>query len=315
MSLLLQQKYSANQSNSLSQQKNLYKEKLSPKATKVLSGEGTWKIPSFPGSLTLEASLALTLFLLFVISLCQLFLVMQLQLRIQKDLEQVSGEAAQYSYISSQVTLWDSKSRLVGKIEDYLLTELSEEALRLRFISVSAEEYLDQSLVEGGAGGVSFHESSILDDGHRIRLVVSYRVSLPFSVLGFGSIEFRQQSYRYAWLGDTDPQEKTEQDEQMVYVTKDSQVYHLTLSCTYLKLSVRSVTLPSVDGLRNENGAKYYPCELCRPAGTENIVYITGDGIRYHSHRDCGGISRNVTSIPISQVGDRRPCSRCGQGT
>lgn len=288
---------------------------------KLSEEERTWKIPFFPtreqwgsASLTVEASLGLTLFLLFMTSLCQLFLVIQLQIRVQKALEQVSGEAARYSCLNGQINLWDSEPRLIGAIEEELLAELSEEALRLRFLNVADPDYLDHSLAEGGRDGFSLEESSILQDGHWIRLTVTYRIRLPMAALGLTSYEVTQTTCRYAWLGDKEPQKKQEESrEQTVYVTNDSQVYHLSLSCTYLNLSVRSISPSQLDSLRNDSGARYYACELCRPDMGASVVYITGSGTRYHGDRECGAITRNVTGIPISQVGDRRPCSRCGQ--
>lgn len=312
----------------LSQINILYHKKLSPDSSNVQKQERAWKIPSsrklfsseafvsrnHSGSLTIEASLGLTVFLLFMTALCQLFLVMQLQLRIQNALEQVGNEAAQYSYLSGQVTLWDSQSQLITEIEEYLLAELSEEALRLRFLDVAGEEYLDHSVLENGTASISFDQSSILREHHRIKLVVSYRIRLPLSALGLGSFSLSQQSYRYAWLGDAAPERKRdENEEQMVYVAKNGQVYHLTLSCTYLNLSVHPVDYSRIAELRNDSGGKYYACERCRPGNTSGTVYITNDGTRYHGDRECSGIRRNVTAIPISQVGDRRLCSRCGQ--
>ncbi|MBQ9165729.1 MAG: hypothetical protein IJX71_02190, partial [Oscillospiraceae bacterium] len=71
-------------------------------------------------SLTIEAALGLTLFLVFAVSLSQLFLVMQLQLRMQKALEQVGNEAAQYAYFSDQVKWWERESKLLAEVEEYL---------------------------------------------------------------------------------------------------------------------------------------------------------------------------------------------------
>lgn len=277
------------------------------------SGKSRWKRQA---SMTIEAALGLTFFLLFIVSVCQLFLVMELQLHMQRALEQTGNEAAGYSYVSSQIPIWESESQLISRIEEYLLTELNEEALRLRLASMLAGDGLVESLVEGGANGVSLAGSSLRNNDHRIRLALSYRVRLPVTLMGFPSIELHQQSYRYAWLGDAEPEAKEGQDgqeEPMVYVTQNSQVYHLTASCTHLRLSVREVAAGSVEALRNDNGAKYYACELCHPDGTEAALYITGDGNRYHGSRECGGIRRNVTAIPLSQVEGRRPCSRCGQ--
>ncbi len=291
---------------------------LSPNFLYKERAERTWKIPSFlrrrtAASLTLEASLALAFFLLFVISICYLFLVMQTQLRLQQALEQVGDEAAQYAYVSAQIDLWDSQSKLIGRVQDFLMDELSEEVLRLRFLAAAGEDWLDRSCVLGGASGISLEGDPLLDGEGRMRLVLSYRIRLPLAALGSFTFSVSQQSYRHAWVGDTGIIRKEGQEEEtLVYVTEDSEVYHLTLGCSYLNLTVRQVPFSAVESLRNDSGARYYPCELCRPEGSGGAVYITQDGNRYHGDRQCGGISRSAEAIPLSQAGDRRPCSRCG---
>ena len=281
--------------------------------------ERAWNIPSLAGrkqvtsSMTIEASLCLTIFLVFMISLCQLFMILQLQMKIQKALEQVGNEAAQYSYITSQVPLWDSESQLIQRIREYLMTELSEEALRLRFVDVMGQQVLDDSIVVGGAQGVSFEDSKLLQEQGVLQLVASYSIRLPIAVWGFDHVTLQQQCYRYGLLGDREPAKKQTNEEAMVYVTKYGEVYHVTLSCTHLNLSVRSVSMSQVASLRNDNGAIYQPCELCRPTGREDAVYLTREGDRYHDELTCGGIRRHISAIPMSQIQDRRPCSRCGK--
>ncbi len=319
-------------SDSLSQSEKLLKQilfsTLSPKKIKEKRVERTWKIPSFSrgqgeaehgcaeGSLTIEAALALTLFLFFVLSLCWLFVIMQTKLRFQQALEQVSSEAAQFAYVSSQAELWDSQSVLIGKVEDFLLTELGEEALRLRFLAVVGEEYVNSSCVLGGASGVGLEGDPILEEDGKMRLILSYRIRLPLAVLGNFTFTMRQQSYRYAWIGDRGIVREAGdalEGEQVVYVTEGSQVYHLTMGCSYLNLTVRQVPFLALEGLRNGSGGRYYACELCRPDnGGSGMVYITEDGSRYHGDRQCSGLKRSVTALPLSQAGDRRPCSRCG---
>lgn len=263
--------------------------------------------------MTIEASLCLTVFLIFMVSLCQLFVVMQLQLRVQRALEQVGNEAAQYTYLSNQVSWWDSESQLLSEIQDFFLAEISEEALRIRFLDVLGSDVWESSLLPDGAAGVSFEESQLLREHHRLYLVVTYRIRLPVSLLGIDEITLRQQCYRYALLGDRAPSHRAETPETMVYVTKHGEVYHTTLLCTYLNLSVRSVSMSQVGNLRNDQGACYYACELCEPTGREEAVYLTSWGDRYHKERGCSGIQRYITSIPLEEASHLRACSRCGK--
>ena len=43
------------------------------------------------------------------------------------------------------------------------------------------------------------------------------------------------------------------------------------------------------------------------------LLYITNQGDCYHKDLGCSGIKRTVRMIRLSEVGTRRPCSRCGQ--
>lgn len=257
--------------------------------------------------------MCLTLFLVFMVSLSQLFLVMQLQLRMQKALEQVGSEVAQYCYLNTQIPIWESESQLLEEVKDYLLAELSQEAIRLRFLEILGPETVSHAVLAEGADGISFKESELLQEHHRLRLVVTYAIRLPVRLFGVGDISLQQQCYRYGRMGDVDPAKKVEPAEVMVYVTKNRQVYHKTLSCTYLNLSVRSVSMSMVEDLRNDSGAIYYACERCKPTGREEAVYLAEDGDRYHAQWDCPSLRRHISSIPISQAEDLRPCSRCGK--
>lgn len=123
----------------------------------------------------------------------------------------------------------------------------------------------------------------------------------------------------HAWTGreyEKNAQEegKTDQEEQMVYVTETGTVYHKKLECSYLNLSVSHVSGSRIGGYRNQNGEKYSPCETCvksqNPAG---IVYITDTGNRYHNLESCSGLKRTVRLVKCSEVnGSMHVCSRCG---
>lgn len=123
----------------------------------------------------------------------------------------------------------------------------------------------------------------------------------------------------HAWTGreyekNTQEEGKTDQEEQMVYVTETGSVYHRKLECSYLNLSVSHVSGSAIGEYRNQNGEKYSPCETCarnqNPAG---IVYITDTGNRYHNLESCSGLKRTVRLVKCSEVNSRmHACSRCG---
>ena len=46
----------------------------------------------------------------------------------------------------------------------------------------------------------------------------------------------------------------------------------------------------------------------------ESEIFVTEDGNKYHSSLMCSGLIRNIIIIDKSKVGDRKPCSRCSGG-
>ena len=96
------------------------------------------------------------------------------------------------------------------------------------------------------------------------------------------------------------------------YVTEYGECYHNDPGCIYLNPQIREIPVSEVDHYRSGNGAKYYPCECCKP-GKTGTVYITKEGNRYHSDRDCGGIVRHLETMDEEAAKSHyRPCPKCG---
>lgn len=111
--------------------------------------------------------------------------------------------------------------------------------------------------------------------------------------------------------------EGSEEDNRIVFVTRRGKVYHTSNICRHLKVSVREVAYEKVKQLRNKSGAKYYPCIYCaRGRKLSGSVYVTGDGTRIHSKKNCGGIKRTVDVMTKKEAEAQgyRGCARCGNG-
>ena len=144
------------------------------------------------------------------------------------------------------------------------------------------------------------------------------KVGFPFRL----RIPVTVRSLRRLWTGtvllqqEEHAQEEADEEETVVYVTENGEVFHRSLQCRILKIRPVAVPASEVGALRNNSGGKYYPCDYCchgRPV-SEGLVYITDDGIRYHADRDCGEITRYVRKIAFSEAqGKYRPCFYCGQ--
>lgn len=165
--------------------------------------------------------------------------------------------------------------------------------------------------IEGGMWGISLLTSDC--SGEFIDLKAYYRVQFPIGFFQIKGITIYQESKSKKWTG-----QPAEQEEQAsyVYVTEYGEVYHSSKECHYLDLSIQPVKVAQIGGLRNRNGHKYYPCELCAEEilGLED-VYITSYGEAYHRCLSCGGLKRTIYVIKLSDVGFRHPCSKCASGS
>lgn len=138
---------------------------------------------------------------------------------------------------------------------------------------------------------------------------VSGVISLP-KVRMFNTVKAHAWTGReHSSLGDGESREK----EAMVYVTESGGVYHKSLECSYLNLSVTGISGSTVSSRRNAYGEKYYACETCsygeKPAG---VVYVTEKGNRYHNSSSCSGLKRTVRLVKESETESMHACSRCG---
>jgi hypothetical protein len=134
-------------------------------------------------------------------------------------------------------------------------------------------------------------------------------MKVPIGFFGWKGVVISQGSQVHKWTGDRDDREQTD----YVYVTERGTVYHLDRKCNYLDLSIQTVNLANIASLRNKNGNIYYECSDCAARKTTSgIVYITNYGTCYHAKLSCSGLKRTISMIPLSEVGSRRPCSKCG---
>lgn len=146
-----------------------------------------------------------------------------------------------------------------------------------------------------------------------IRLYEPSFLSLPFAEM-FGQKEaVMQKTVVRAWVGYTGESFQINESEQLVYITPEGSVCHKSRDCTYLSLSIHSLSAGMLETARNYSGGKYAPCEYCvKTEGVSSVVYVTDYGNSYHDSSRCQGLKRTVMAVPWSKVRDRPLCSRCG---
>lgn len=146
-------------------------------------------------------------------------------------------------------------------------------------------------------------------DEEYISLVKTEDMKPLTDFFGMLSVRFERKCLAHAWCGYTNPY----CEEGYVYITDDSEVYHLSRDCTHIKLTIEEISPGEVKSRRNSNGNRYRPCSICHSALSDEKLFITPEGDRYHNSITCSGLKRTVRAIRLSEKGDRRPCSRCGR--
>ena len=249
----------------------------------------------FSAVFTLEAAVVLPFVACFFVSILFFFRVMQVQLEVQKALDDTGRMISVYFNKASENEELADKAMVKGV-----------------FIKNLAGRNAVKRYVKGGIAGISLSGSDL--SGLEVSLEASYQMRFPLQLLGLLNINMAQRTICRKWTGWAAGREGGGGDV-WVYVAETGKVYHLTANCTHLKLSVRQVRIQAVSMMHNENGARYRKCILCaKKDNGQKQVYITGQGDRYHFDLRCSGIKRTIFRIRQSEIADLKACSKCGVG-
>ncbi len=263
------------------------------------------------GSLTVEASLVLPIFLFCMVILMVPMKAMQEGRRIQTALEVSGEEVSQYVYVLQQLKL--GERLMVSGIEGFseeFMDGLTEKGILL-YVKKRVEGMCGFERLESA----TFARSSVLKDGETIDLVMDYRFKIPFSVFGLNSIPMTARCCRRAWIGREERGGNKElPEDELVYIGKASTRYHRQRTCHYLYNDIKQIAYKEVENARNSSGGKYKPCSRCGRLAEENgSVFIMPSGERYHSDRNCSSIISYVEAVPLSHVSHLGACSYCSQ--
>lgn len=251
------------------------------------------------GSLTIEASLALPIFLFFTVCIIYFLLLISVQNDIQLHIDEAAREVTKREYLAE-----------IGEAAS--MANTSSLLLKAQIIDDHLRERLDLSAIQGGSAGMHTFDSSYDKETGVLRAVVNYDFIFPYIPSSIGRRRFSQQCVCRAWIGeslDDKSSSSGEDEEQIVYITPYGSVYHLSKECPVLDLSIRAVNRSEVGLLRSSDGSIYKECS-CVAEGS--VVYITDYGVLYHSSLDCPSLKRTVLAVGISKAGGRKACSRCG---
>ena len=242
------------------------------------------------GSITIEASLAMPLFFLAVISLVYMMEVMSIRIHIRSGMQSAAKQTAKEAYVRRMTS---------GK------------ELEQKIVEAIGSERLDRSIIVGGSSGINCQESFLSPVNSILELRAAYKVKLPVPAFTFAAVPMKETIRVKGWTGyEKSGFSGTGQD--IVYVTETGMVYHRDYHCTYLELSIHMVPALQVDNLRNKSEGKYYPCERCAKGSSGTSAYITDYGDRYHNSLNCSGLKRTVYAVPITEAAGKGACKKCG---
>lgn len=294
------------------------------------------------GSMTVEASMVLPLFLIFFINLSSSIEMIRLHSNISMALWNIGDDLTIYGALATEdmrglevtghkadgeESTWNDSSEesstelsteenTVGRmiIQEVGDLAVSYTYIKNRIIDYLGEDYLEKSPLINGADSLQFFDSEIFTANDTTVITVTYQVSPIFDLGDNFSMRMSNSYYSHLWNGyDVCGIDSNEGNEIFVYVTQDSEVYHTAVTCTYLRLSVRITEYSNLHNERNNNGGRYYPCFFCTHSSHSSIVYLCDYGSKYHYSRNCLALRRDFSIVSLSSVEEtHRPCSRCG---
>ena len=249
-------------------------------------------------SLTVEAAIALPVFFVCMAAVLHLLNVYHCAQRLGASISQTAEEMA----IGAYTTEYYEKDSLLGVV-------LSSAYAAGR---VNAQAG-DISAIRHG----NFLLSRFLEEDDLVDIVMTWQIRSPVGMIRMPGSVFLQRGAVRGWTGRSgsggeEEQHDHDHDHTTVYVAENGVVYHTDPNCTHIRLSILPTTLDQAKTLRNVYREKYKPCEICgrHASGT---VYITTDGNRYHTSLECSGLKRTVHTRDMHDVGNLRPCSKCGK--
>lgn len=246
------------------------------------------------GSLTVEASILIPLTAGVLAFLLFYFQIMQVQIAVQTALEETGQSLAMLSVKELEEGETDIEYAILAKGSLYLKLK---------------DNKLINNYVSAGPAGVSLLHSEF--DGDYILLNANYRMRFPIKFWGNKDFLICQKTSYRKWNG-CNYLVPVGEIGTVVYVTEYGEVYHRNRNCTYLELSVQSVSFMELKDMRNSNGEIYRKCERCpQEESVLQMIYITRHGNRYHSVLNCSGLKRTIYRKKLTDVGGMAACIKC----
>lgn len=243
------------------------------------------------GSVTIEASFGIPLFLFAALCLIWLIEIQSIKISMLDAVQSAAKSAAE---------------------DTAVIPVLNTIKLKSDIVDIIGEERINRSIIKDGSSGISCWKSHVSAKTGEMNITVEYRILLPLPVMGSPSAKLKETFKISSWSGYQSGGMEGE-DAQIVYMTENGIVYHEDYNCSYLRLSIRYIPLDELNGVRNESGGKYHACDKCVIGSAMTGIYITENGGKYHNSLSCSGLKRTIHAVKRSETGGAGACSRCSK--
>lgn len=255
--------------------------------TKSINNQETSLCTRPRASLTIEASFIVPLMAGFLAIILFFFRVISVQVVVEEAMVYTGRcVAVESCVVSSEEALFLSAESIFRMLVD--------------------ENVVVNSYVENKSWGISLLKSEFTGDV--IWLRAEYAVKLPVSFFGTDCIYLSSENSFHKWIGSNG----LEHVEKWVYITQTGSVYHTSVDCRVLDISIKTAFLSEIGDYRGVDGQKFYPCSRCKKEDCQ-VVYYTDYGTLYHYDVVCSSLKRTIKKIPLEEVGSRHICSFCNK--
>lgn len=253
-------------------------------------------------SSTVEASLVMPIFIYAVMAIMYIMQFILFYINVEIAMYNTAKEMSIAAYELS-VNHNDKDSIYNSKI-------LGKTAISSLIISDLNSNNVFKNNIVGGVLGIDVSNSIISED--ELTINIKYRLKNPLDIFKLSTISVTQKASTRPWIG-VDAEESDDKNIEYVYITENGSVYHKTKECTYLTIDIKAADISDISHIRNAGGGIYYACEQCANSSIADVtqVYISKYGDRYHVDRKCTRIRREILTIHINDIGNRRKCSKC----
>ena len=258
------------------------------------------------GFFTYEAAILLPLFAFFSL----VFLLLFRALSFQWGLTESVYEASAHLALTGDATIDIGKDKADGEG----ISAINVGSVFLACSGKIAENDISQKFLDNNLSILNYAASNVDDRDIDVKVTTSMPLLAGHSFFGKKGYELGTRVCVRRWNG-FDPSNGADSSSDTVYVTESGEVYHESLNCTYIKLSIHTTSPSFLGTIRSENGNIYHPCEECGNS-ISGVCYYTDYGTRAHSSLTCSKLKRTIKAIPRSEaVKKYRPCSKCTGGS